>query len=530
MLKMVFGRALRFFGLFIVGAVTYSLGVVHFDWSEHLLSAYGLPKLIPILCIIALFTLLPKRNKPARHWFAILWGILFFVSLPFSLLTYLMGVDDLGIISIFLQGNSVSDTFNLGALNFLPDAIKRTAVLLLFFALSVLFYYRIKYFETVIAVFVVAFFLKNPVTVYFYKANNPSPIAQELVDTKDQYSLAITAKPQTKKNLIVIYAEGLENTFLRLPETRKYMGPIANLIDTGEEFTNVGMVHGAHYSTAGVLATQCGTPLLPFGIFNTHNAKATVQIPIYQQVKCLPDILKQDGYDVSFFVGTVLADFSLKNFLDTHSYNETFGKGDETEQERKDHPTTAWVLPDSLVFSRARAKLKTLAKSDDPFMLVVETIATHGPDGYPDKGCEVKSEFNSGMPASIKCTADHIQNFMTLVSDLNLDDNTVIAVMSDHLVWENVFTPMLNDVGHRRNLFFMLNTDQTGKIDKTGSAVDIYPTILEALGYQLKNDRANMGISLTSDKTTLAETYGIAPLSAGFEGNRALGNWFWRTK
>lgn len=528
MAKCILVKVFRFFGLLIFGAIVMSLGIDLLGWSERLTSSSSLPIVLTILCLVILFTFAPRRTVPAKHWPMWVWGIVFFVSLPFALMLYLMGVNDLGIILVFLQGNTMAGALDLGALSFLEAALKKSVGMLIFFGLTVFFYYRIRLFTPVILLFSIVAIVIHPVTTYFYRIEFPNPIAKEIAANSDQYSLNILAPPATKKNLIIIYAEGYERNLLHMPETQLLAEPISRLVKKGTEFTNVALTYGAHYSTAGVVATQCGVPLLPIGIFSAHSAKAELLIPVYDQIKCLPDILSQVGYDVSFFVGTVLKDYSLENFLLGHSYSQLFGSGLETDIERQENPLTPWGLPDSLVFGRARAKLQDLAKSDDPFMLVVETMATHGPDGYPDQNCGFESETETNMAAALKCTADHINSFVELVSELNLDENTIVAVMSDHLIWENVFTPMLEASKPRRNLFFLLNAGEVTKIDKLSSALDIYPTLLESLGYTLEGRRANLGISLFSEVPTLAQQYDVEGLSSGLEGNKELSRWLWR--
>jgi len=86
----------------------------------------------------------------------------------------------------------------------------------------------------------------------------------------------------------------------------------------------------------------------------------------------------------------------------------------------------------------------------------------------------------------------------------------------------------LKRIAPRRNLFALLNAGEPEEIDKPGVAFDIFPTILEAMGYGLKDDRANMGVSLFSDKPSMASQYGLEQLSDGLVGNRDLAEWLWR--
>ena len=50
---------------------------------------------------------------------------------------------------------------------------------------------------------------------------------------------------------------------------------------------------------------------------------------------------------------------------------------------------------------------------------------------------------------------------------------------------------------------------------------------LEALGYRLRDGRANMGVSLLSGKPTLSETLTLDTLNAALDGNGALQQYLW---
>ena len=56
---------------------------------------------------------------------------------------------------------------------------------------------------------------------------------------------------------------------------------------------------------------------------------------------------------------------------------------------------------------------------------------------------------------------------------------------------------------------------------------DIFPTILEILGYKLDDNTANLGVSLLSNKKTLAEELSLSELSIVFENSARLQRLLW---
>ena len=57
--------------------------------------------------------------------------------------------------------------------------------------------------------------------------------------------------------------------------------------------------------------------------------------------------------------------------------------------------------------------------------------------------------------------------------------------------------------------------------------IDIYPTLLEALGYRLEGGRANMGVSLFAADQNLTERLGLGALNEAVQGNYRLQEYLW---
>ena len=528
MVKAALLRFARFFVLLYVGAVATMFAIQVLGWDKRLTTPETLPKLLVVLGLVAAFTFAPRRGKPASKWLMALWGLVFLSSVPFLQINYLFGVNDIESVLVFFGGNTVDKMQDFGAAGYLPDILGNLALYLVFLLATLGLYLRVRYFGLVLAGLLAVFVINHPVTLYLKQVWFPKDVQIRISSEVDRYGLRIRERPAERKNLVVFYLEGLEQNFLRAPEIKPYTAGLQTLADRGIAFRNVAQVNGTNYSVAGVTATQCGVPMLPGTTFNIRQARAQITDGIYKQITCLGDVLAQDGYDTSFFVGAGLDDFSLGNFLTDHGFSNLFGNGSESDAERNKYGTHGWGITDALVFQKAREELMAASGQEKPFLIVVETMATHGPDGFLDVDCLANSGQDNRMLAALECTSGHVERYVDLVSELGLDDNTVIAVMSDHLSWKTALTPVLESLPPRRNLFFLLNAGGPTVVDKPGVAFDIYPTILEAIGYSLEGDRANMGVSLFSDKPGMASQYGLEQLNDGLTGNRELARWLWR--
>ena len=185
------------------------------------------------------------------------------------------------------------------------------------------------------------------------------------------------------------------------------------------------------------------------------------------------------------------------------------------------------------VFEKTIEEIETLSKQSQPFVVTMLTTATHGPDAFLDAHCVKDPTKASAIPKAIECTAQHVSRLIDKLDELNLLDDTIVVIQSDHLAKSNSLSKAFtrfrkqNKKTRRSNLFVILGTPMSRQINKVSTQFDVYPTILEALGYKLKDNAANLGRSLLSDKKTLAQKLTVPTLSDGILNNWDLQKLIW---
>ena len=229
--------------------------------------------------------------------------------------------------------------------------------------------------------------------------------------------------------------------------------------------------------------------------------------------------------------GSDLEVFSKGEFFRSHGYTRFFGRGTDPAY-AADPRMNLWGLNDEVLFEAARKELATLAADGKPFVLSLLTVSTHGPDALLDDSCAFPVTDQSGLPAAINCTGLEIEALINEVTQLGIADTTVIAVMSDHLAMKNTLEPDITAFerggGQRRNFVSLIIPGRPASIiDRPGTMIDIFPTILDALGYDLHDNRANMGVSLLSASPTLSASMGLDKLNASVDGNFHLQSYLW---
>lgn len=315
--------------------------------------------------------------------------------------------------------------------------------------------------------------------------------------------------PVRKRNLVLVYAESLEFSFERGP----FAG--AGLLDPldeedlgGVSFPRFLQGPGTGWTIAGMVASQCGVPLKPVGVFG-GNLLGEVASRFLAGARCLGDVLKEHGYR-NVFLGGASPTFSGKGrFLLSHGYDEVHGR--EQWLAARPAPTiNDWGADDEFLFEQAIAQLRRLKAAGQPFNLTLLTLGLHPPAGYISPACP---RLHRNMRDAVHCTALLIRRFIDVAREEHLLDDTVVLVMGDHLSAKSELTPQLDAVVGR-SIYNRLIVPAPLAPNRTGiDHFDIYPTLLAALGFRIGDGQLALGCaaigevrcrSLVDDPTAVA--------------------------
>jgi len=228
--------------------------------------------------------------------------------------------------------------------------------------------------------------------------------------------------------------------------------------------------------------------------------------------------------------GASLDKFSKRSFLREHGYSRIFDIASLPDAEKQGR-TNVWGLNDGLLFENATKEFDTLAASNAPFVQSILSISTHGPDAFLDNDCAPNPNSTSQIPQAIQCTGELVTKLIKHIKESDVGDDTIVIVLNDHLAFFNSVISYLDEVGaDRRNLFMILGNGAPEKVSRQIAPFDIYLTILETLGYKIKDGRANMGVSLSSKNKNLVKELGVATVNRSFKGNQKLAAYLWRDK
>lgn len=547
MLKTMIIRGFRALLTLIFGAILIQNAIELFGLSTRLLgfslSPVTTALTLTALACAALALVLPLRwRRPDRLSRLAGWlGVFALVLIvPFTFLAVNFGYVDVETVLISISDNNPADIAEVALKDFAKPLIETTVTTLLVAGAAWYLMRRLPGFVPVLLLLsVFAIGASHPVA-YLWRQVFPDP-ALAMISVTDLIAPKVVAAPQKRPNLVIIYLESLERSYRDIPAAQDAFSVFADMEDRGFAAVNIGQIKGTHFSAAGLVASQCGIPLLPRGLTDPKKIQSAEDVAAHEiaqflpGVDCLGDVLTRQGYEGAYVNGSNADIFAIADFLKGHGVATI--RGLKNEPDYADIPgTNTWGVPDTALFKVADEELDRLSAGDNPFFLMVFTASTHGPEGYLDPGCaydppiKPKRE-DSLMPAAIHCTGKLVQDFLAGLDRRGLAENTVVALMSDHLAMPNTMVKELEGIGDaRRNYFVILNspraTDGT-RSNRAATMVDIFPTLIEALGFKLKGGMGNLGRSLLSETPTLAESLGLDIVNRALFGNQGIRRSIW---
>lgn len=345
----------------------------------------------------------------------------------------------------------------------------------------------------------------------------------------------LVANPGPSPDIVVIYLEGLDRRFADPAVWGDLYAPLGALANEGISFTGLGQIVGTGWSLAGMVATQCGVPVVPRGLIYRNNYD---DIEAFMPaIQCLGDVLAAKDYHTEFVVGGDLTFGGIDQFYATHGITLQTGLHEQALIYPPDEIEAAsinWILDDQMVFQTARMRHALQLAGSQPFALIVETIGPHGKIGYLSRRCSDsgRGEKSRDMPRVVACTIEDTVAFVRHVQAEQAAKRPGralrIVVLSDHLSHDGTTPPVAAEFTARNTAMFIGGPEDAGRvIDRAGSMIDIFPTMLEWLGFAAAPVGAGLGRSLLSAPQTLVEKEGIAMLDAMITGDAALSLAVW---
>ena len=341
--------------------------------------------------------------------------------------------------------------------------------------------------------------LKDINNVVFSNKNNSKEINNYYDDSEIKFI-------KNSKNVIFLYLEQFEKTYTDNSIFPGLTPNLNSLEEKGTSFTNIISPKGTNWTIAGMVASQCGIPLLT-NIEVANNMGGMDKFLV--SARCIGDILAEKSYDLSYINGSDLEFAGKGKFYESHGFNRVEGLEELKDRLIDSTYRSPWGLYDDSLYEINIDRLNQLRNANSPYGLFTLTLDTHHPYGYISSMCEDKIYKDGKNPIlnSIHCADYMAANFIEEIINHESFENTVLVVLSDHLALKNTATPILKN-NNRKNLFYIFaNNAPNKKISKPGTMFDVTPTVLSIMGANTTG--FGLGRNLFIEDSLIESNYGI---------------------
>lgn len=310
-------------------------------------------------------------------------------------------------------------------------------------------------------------------------------------------------------NLVMIYLEGFERTYFDNDLFPGMATALKQLDTQGLTLTDIHQFEGTGWTIAGMVASQCGIPLeIPAGWETIFEAKTFLPKAI-----CLGDILKEQGYHLTYLGGASLKFGKKGLFYQTHGFDEIYGQEQLASRLPDNTYQTSWGLYDDTMLDLAYEKYLSLLNTKKRFALLTLTVDTHMPKGHLSRSCLQRGFPPAGLEIldAVNCSDYLVSRFVERIRRTPGSEDTLIVLLSDHLSMRTNAWHKLSE--GKRRIFYTALHPGIGKqrIYRRGSHFDLGPTTLSLMGLDVP--ALGLGRSLTTEEPTLRESLAQADAS-----------------
>ena len=299
------------------------------------------------------------------------------------------------------------------------------------------------------------------------------------------------------KNVVLIILESFGKEYIgSLNSNIGYTPFLDSLIGKSLVFENA-FANGKR-SIEGIPAIVAGLPAMMTDPFITSAYSSNT-------ITTLPSLLKLKGYNSTFFHGGTNGTMGFDNFSRLAGFDHYFGRNEYNNDADFDG---SWGIYDEPFLQRTAEELN---KMKPPFLAAVFTLSSHHPYKIPEK---YLNQFPAGtlpIHQSIRYTDYSLKLFFETVSKMPWYLNTLFVLTADHTALsEKSFYQ--NSVGQLAiPILYYCPTDSAlhGKSSATTQHIDIFPSVMNYLGYDQKyfafgkniftNSTENMAISYSNE-------------------------------
>lgn len=333
--------------------------------------------------------------------------------------------------------------------------------------------------------------------------------------------------PEKKNNLICIYVESLESSMQDKANGGifdvNYIPELTKIAKDNISFSQSDLIEGAAvaptsgWTIAGLVAETAGLPLKMFeyigGKGGVDNAMKKYEYFLPGAVT-LGEILEKEGYLNYIMFGSKGKFGGRSDYFKQHGNYVVWDYFSAIEESKisKDYDEN-WGFEDEKLYAYAKEKILELAKKDQPFNFSMLTADAHTPNGYVCGRCP--NIYEQRYANVLACESEQLGEFTRWLSRQSFYEDTTIVICGDHCsMVKDFFREYAYDKHNEEvtrkvyNVFIQPRVEPEQEKNRLFTTMDIFPTVIAALGGEIEGNRLGLGTNLFSEQETLAEKYG----------------------
>ena len=303
-----------------------------------------------------------------------------------------------------------------------------------------------------------------------FKDVNPQVILKEVVPIKQYHN-----NPVTKPNVVIMILESFSREYMgtfnknaKIPNYKSHVSFLDSLSQHSMIYTNA--YANGRQSVHAMSSILAGIPSFKDAFTSSPYPK--------QKIESLVSVLEAQGYNTSFFHGAVNGSMGFLGFGKILGIDNYYGRTEFNDDSQFDGYWGIWDEPFLQYMKR------TLDKKKTPFFATAFTLSSHEPFLLPEK---YKNKFREGEMPIHKCveyTDFALKRFFDEAKKEPWFSNTIFVFVADHCN-----KPYYDEYKKTVNRFaipimiYKPNSKLVGVDNDLAQQIDIYPTILDLIGY-----------------------------------------------
>lgn len=373
---------------------------------------------------------------------------------------------------------------------------------------------------SVIALFVAILIFADQtfsIVKFFTLYNKPTDLYD--VHYVDPGTTKITAGENTK-NVIYIYVESLETTYASesvggKQPVNNYIPNLTNIANENISFSNSEQLGGfqSFSATGNTFAALVGSTF-GFPLSKSSVNSDFTKDDILPNAVNFGDVLEKNGYNQEFLCGSDASFAGRDNLFKSHGNYKIFDYYTAIDEGYIDKDYKVWWgFEDAKLYEIAKDEITALATESKPFNFTMLTVDTHNIDGYVCQLCE--NTYPDRVANVVACADRQLNEFIKWIKDQDFYKDTVIVIAGDHPRMDN---SLVDGIAYEDRMVYncFINSDKSpagATVNRKFSIIDMFPTVLSAMGFEIEGDRLGLGTDMFSGKPTILETMGSQKFS-----------------